>query len=278
MTDRFFDPRSLPDGGRSLGLALDLCSALALLDGDDPPAWPRVRGAALRYLTAVRAGRFSSGVALDLLRRAVGTWTPRSVPPERRARLDARLAFWVGTVYGLRWRVDAAPAPVSDDDDEALDQRGGDDVVWQPAPPPGRWAEMRVWRAALGSRQRDLRARRAALVAATAEREERLAQLRDASADRIFESRRLRANVRGRLATWPTTPLARVALLAGAAGASGALSDADIRAIARRIRRAVHERQADDPRDDILARHRELSPEDEARVEAALRTLGDEDA
>src|SRR5687768_17478539 len=164
--DRFFDPRQLPDDGRSLELALDLCTALALLDGDHPSAWRRCRGAALRYVAAIRAGRFPSGVAVDLLRRAVATWAPSELPPERRSWLEARAPFWVGTVYGLRGKTARGPAAP-----QTAEPPG------EPAPPPGRWEDMHAWRAALDARRRALKARRAALLTSVSEREARAAQL-----------------------------------------------------------------------------------------------------
>jgi hypothetical protein len=152
--DRFFDPRRVPDGGRSLSLAVDLCAALALLDGDDGPrAWRRCRSAALRYLEAVRAGRFGPEVALDLLWRAVATWTPREVDAARGARLAARVPFWIDTVYGLRWRTEArasAPRPAAEPEL----------AVARPLPLPGAWVEMRAWRDAMAAQRVLARERR----------------------------------------------------------------------------------------------------------------------
>lgn len=127
-----FDPRQLPGGGRSLALAFELCGALALLDGEEPLAWRRCRSAALRYVDAVRGGRLGHDAALALLRAAIRTWVPRSLDPARRARLDARVPFWVGTVYGLRWDADV---------------RGRASAPADPAPrsaPPRPWSELRA--------------------------------------------------------------------------------------------------------------------------------------
>jgi hypothetical protein len=259
--DRQFDPRRLPDGGRTLSLAVELCAALALLDGDEPQAWQRCRGAALRYVEAVRAGGFGAPVALDLLQRAVHTWVPSALDPERRARLDARVPFWVGTVYGLRWDADAAGAPADPDRSHS------------PAPAPGYWEQMQGWRAALQSRRRELRMRREALGAAAAEREARALALCDTSAERLGESHRIAEEMRARQATQRLAPVAR--RLALPVPATVRLSNQAILDIARRIRRAVREPRPDDPRNDVLAIRHELSPEDEARVEAALRELSE---
>ena len=51
------------------------------------------------------------------------------------------------------------------------------------------------------------------------------------------------------------------------------LTDDEVRALAAEIRRAVREPRLLDPGPGVLAPHRELSPEDEARVEAALTAL-----
>jgi DNA-binding response OmpR family regulator len=51
------------------------------------------------------------------------------------------------------------------------------------------------------------------------------------------------------------------------------LSDAEVKALAAEIRRAVHAPRLLDRREDVLAPHRELSAEDEGRVEAALLEL-----
>ena len=263
--DRFFDPRQLPDDGRSFDLALDLCTALALLDGDHPAAWRRCRSAAIRYVAAIRAGRFPSGVALDLLRRAVATWAPSELPPERRGWLESRAPFWVGTVYGLRWQ--AAPDPAAPRPAEP---------PCEPAPTPGRWDDIHAWRAALDARRRALRARRSALLTSRSEREARAAQLCRAAAERMAECRRLQAETRDQLAAWVATPVPCAAMITRPGPRE--LSDAAIRAIAVRIRRAVREPQSGDPRDDILSRYHELSAGDEARVEEALRALHDEDA
>jgi DNA-binding response OmpR family regulator len=51
------------------------------------------------------------------------------------------------------------------------------------------------------------------------------------------------------------------------------LSDDEVHALAAEIRRAVRAPRGAERNDDVLAPHRELSPEDEARVEAALLAL-----
>ena len=51
------------------------------------------------------------------------------------------------------------------------------------------------------------------------------------------------------------------------------LSDATIRAVARRIARAVRQPPRDSPADDILLPRHELAPADENRVIAALAGL-----
>jgi hypothetical protein len=55
---------------------------------------------------------------------------------------------------------------------------------------------------------------------------------------------------------------------------AGRLTDEEITDIARRIREAARLPPPGDPRLEITARMRELPPEEEARVEAALVRLG----
>jgi len=54
------------------------------------------------------------------------------------------------------------------------------------------------------------------------------------------------------------------------------LTDDEIRAIAVAIREGVHQPPSDERRYDVVSAHHELSPEDEARVEAALLALADD--
>ncbi len=304
--DHDFDPRRLPDGGKSFAPALELCAALALLDGDFPRAWRRCRGAALRYVEVVRVGRFSARVALDLLRRAVETWTPGTLDPTRRARLDSRLPFWVGTAYGLRWQAEPARAELARaeparaepalaepalDESAAADEHAGTAGAVLPGALPGALPvtmagllagaldQLQERRAALVAQRMALRARREALAAALAETQARTWALCDASVDRIFTSSRIHEAERTRPATprrhcWAAVAAGTLAVARPVVRRMALrLTDEAILEIARRIRRAMHQPRPDDPRDDILARHHELSAEDEGRVEAALRRL-----
>jgi hypothetical protein len=70
---------------------------------DDPRSLAACRVTALRYLEALPAGVGPDG-ALRRLRATVWAWAPLTLSARGRRRLDARLRFWVGTAYGLRWR------------------------------------------------------------------------------------------------------------------------------------------------------------------------------
>jgi hypothetical protein len=87
-----------------------LARALAAFDGADPRSVARCRAAALRHAEALRAWDIGAGLALRLLRESAAIWMPDSVDPARRRELEQRMRFWVGTVYGVRWR----SAPMGD--------------------------------------------------------------------------------------------------------------------------------------------------------------------
>jgi hypothetical protein len=70
---------------------------------EDPHTLAACRVAALRYLEALPAGVGPDG-ALRRLRATVWAWAPLTLCARGRRLLDARLRFWVGTAYGLRWR------------------------------------------------------------------------------------------------------------------------------------------------------------------------------
>ena len=76
-----------------------------------------------------------------------------------------------------------------------------------------------------------------------------------------------------RVAHLPALVRRHLAARAGAAPRALRLTDAEVRALAVEIRRAVRAPRSAERNDDVLAPHRELSPEDEARVEAALLEL-----
>jgi two-component system phosphate regulon response regulator PhoB len=76
-----------------------------------------------------------------------------------------------------------------------------------------------------------------------------------------------------RLARLPEIVRQYLATHAGRAPRARRLSDADVQALAEEIRRAVRAPRILDRREDVLAPGRELSAEDEARVEAALLAL-----
>jgi hypothetical protein len=61
--------------------------------------------------------------------------------------------------------------------------------------------------------------------------------------------------------------------LPGSVEAAPRPTDAEIRAVARRIARAVRRPPPDDQSSWLLAKAQEFAPEDEARVEAALEAL-----
>jgi DNA-binding response OmpR family regulator len=76
-----------------------------------------------------------------------------------------------------------------------------------------------------------------------------------------------------RLTELPEVVRRQLAAHAGATPRARRLSDDEVKALAEEIRRAVRSPRLIDRRDDVLAPTRELSPEDEARVEAALLAL-----
>ncbi|MGZ8493478.1 MAG: response regulator [Gemmatirosa sp.] len=73
-----------------------------------------------------------------------------------------------------------------------------------------------------------------------------------------------------RIARHPEVVREQLSARAGRPPRARRLTDDEVRALAAEIRQAVRARRRDDLSDDVLAAHRELSPADEARVEAAL--------
>ena len=104
--DPDFHPGRLPAAGVPVPVASRLYRALAALDDAVPRTVGACRAAALRYLETLQQEDVGPGSALRLLRVAAGAWVPAEHSVAERSRLDARLHFWVGTVYRLRW-VDA---------------------------------------------------------------------------------------------------------------------------------------------------------------------------
>ena len=76
-----------------------------------------------------------------------------------------------------------------------------------------------------------------------------------------------------RIAQLPALVRQHLAARAGLPPRAQRLTDAEVRALAAEIRRAVRAPRRAEVEDDVLAPRRELSPEDEARVEAALLAL-----
>jgi hypothetical protein len=116
MADDERDPGFLsggiPPAGGHVSVALRLHRALAALDDAAPRTVGACRAAALRYLETLQQQDVGPGSALRLLRVAAGASGPADYTMAERLRLDARLHFWVGTVYRLRWVTaagDAAP-------------------------------------------------------------------------------------------------------------------------------------------------------------------------
>lgn len=104
-------PWDTPDAGRYVRRAFRLHRALAALDGEAPRvAQAECRAAALRYLEVVRAQGYGHRTALRLLLIAAAHWVPSTLDAERQDALGAQFRFWVGTVYGLRWRSEGAAA------------------------------------------------------------------------------------------------------------------------------------------------------------------------
>jgi hypothetical protein len=82
---------------------LGLSRAVAELNPADSHALTTCRTAALRYVEELPHGTGFDD-ALRSLRTTVWAWAPPTLSGSGRQLLDARLPFWVGTVYGLRWR------------------------------------------------------------------------------------------------------------------------------------------------------------------------------
>ncbi|MDF1503953.1 hypothetical protein [Roseisolibacter sp. H3M3-2] len=106
-----FLPWDTPDAGRYVRRAFRLHRALAALDAGAPGG--ELRAATLRYLEVVRAQGYGHRTALRLLLIAAAHWAPSALDAEAQDRLGERLRFWVGTVYGLRWRAAGAAAPIA---------------------------------------------------------------------------------------------------------------------------------------------------------------------
>ncbi len=83
---------------------LRLHRALATFDAGDARAVAACRTAALRYLEALAPEGVGPGEALRRLRAAATGWGPAGLSADARLHLDARLRFWVGSAFGLRWR------------------------------------------------------------------------------------------------------------------------------------------------------------------------------
>jgi hypothetical protein len=110
-------PRAWPGFGdavaqlaREAHALLQLHRTVAELDPDDARTLARCRVTALRYLEALPPGVGPAG-ALRRLRATVRAWAPPTLRARARRSLDGRLQFWVGTVYGLRWRADVGERP-----------------------------------------------------------------------------------------------------------------------------------------------------------------------
>ena len=98
-----FDPTRLPAAGGYVPVVFRLYRALAALDEAVPRTVGICRAAALRYVESLQPQGVGPGGALRLLRVAAAAWAPSRLTADQRLRLDARLRFWVGTVYRLRW-------------------------------------------------------------------------------------------------------------------------------------------------------------------------------
>ena len=90
-----------------IAVLLRFQGALAALDAVTPAGLGRCRAAAFRYSELLQRQRIGPTSALRFLRAAAAAWTPPRLTPAERLRLHARLRFWVGTAYGLRWRTAA---------------------------------------------------------------------------------------------------------------------------------------------------------------------------
>lgn len=300
-------PRPFPDVERYVDLAGDLQGALVALSGDHPQAWQRCRAMILRYLGALHEDGFGPLLAHTLLRRALDAWPLPALDGALRERLERLAGYWVGTAHGLRWRHErpaalaATAAAPGAPNAGPRDAPGTAAAIWESAPQPGGWEQMRAWRAALTTERQRLAAKRPARQKMLTETRVRARQLCDTARALVEESGRAaiasragrtRAANLDRWTEWmPVAPLcdggdrATTGTATSRAAEPAArrvsapdapprqLADAELLALALRIQRAVSQRPTHEPQHDILSSLHRLPPNDEARLEAVLAVL-----
>lgn len=109
LTARLWRGLPLDDADDGTAPVLRLVCALAGLDAPGAVGLRRCRAPALRYLESLAARGLGRGDALLRVRRLAERWASPGLTPLERLVLDARLRWWIGTVYGERWRGAAAP-------------------------------------------------------------------------------------------------------------------------------------------------------------------------